>query len=168
MPKAAPAGFSRAQALLSSFETNGRINHYMIENLPTESWRAAPPGRDGRTTAAVRAHLDNVRVRWLKAAAKESRIAGQRDRTRGTPAQVEALEQSQTALRAVLKSALASDGRRKGFRPDVAGFFGYLIAHDRHHRGQTSMLALWTPCRKRRCSARGSGAPKGNGSPGLV
>jgi uncharacterized damage-inducible protein DinB len=29
----------------------------------------------------------------------------------------------------------------KGFKPDVAGFVGYLIAHDAHHRGQISMLA---------------------------
>jgi uncharacterized damage-inducible protein DinB len=25
--------------------------------------------------------------------------------------------------------------------PDVAGFVGYLIAHDAHHRGQITMLA---------------------------
>jgi uncharacterized damage-inducible protein DinB len=29
----------------------------------------------------------------------------------------------------------------RGFRPDVAGFFGYLIGHDAHHRGQITMLA---------------------------
>ena len=37
-----------------------------------------------------------------------------------------------------------SDGRVKGFRPDVAGFLGYLIAHDAHHRGQITMLARQT------------------------
>ena len=51
------------------------------------------------------------------------------------------LEQSRAALSAVLKAALDGDGRVKGFRPDVAGFFGYLIAHDAHHRGQVCMLA---------------------------
>jgi uncharacterized damage-inducible protein DinB len=29
----------------------------------------------------------------------------------------------------------------KSFKPDVAAFFGYLIAHDAHHRGQIAMLA---------------------------
>jgi uncharacterized damage-inducible protein DinB len=29
----------------------------------------------------------------------------------------------------------------KGFKPDVGGVVGYLIAHDAHHRGQISMLA---------------------------
>jgi uncharacterized damage-inducible protein DinB len=142
MPKAAPAAFSLPQAVLASFDTNDRINHYMIENLPAPAWRAEPPDGKGRTIAAIVAHMHNVRVMWLKAAAKGSRIPEQLDRTTVTPAQAtNALEQSRTALSAVLKSALESDGRVKGFRPDAAGFFGYLIAHDAHHRGQICMLA---------------------------
>ena len=142
MAKAAPAAFSLHQALLTSFDTNDRINQYMIENLPTEVWRAEPPEGKGRTVAAVVAHMHNVRVMWLKAAAKESKIPEQLDRATVTPAQAtKALEKSRAALSAVLKPALESDGRVKGFRPDVAGFFGYLIAHDAHHRGQICMLA---------------------------
>ena len=52
-----------------------------------------------------------------------------------------ALEKSRAALREVMQASLKSDGRIKGFRPDVAAFFGYLIAHDAHHRGQITMLA---------------------------
>jgi uncharacterized damage-inducible protein DinB len=142
MPKAAATDFSLPQALLTSFDTNDRINRYMIENLPAEAWRAEPLPGKGRTIAAIVAHLHNVRVMWLKAAAKGSKIPEQLDRTSVTPAQAtKALEQSRAALSAVLKSALESDGRVKGFRPDVAGFFGYLIAHDAHHRGQICMLA---------------------------
>jgi uncharacterized damage-inducible protein DinB len=142
MPKAAPAAFSLPQALLAAFDTNDRINLYMIENLPAEAWRTEPPGGKGRTIAAIVAHMHNVRVMWLKAAAKGSKIPEQLDRIRVTPAQaMKALEHSRAALSAVLKSALESDGRVKGFRPDAAGFFGYLIAHDAHHRGQISMLA---------------------------
>jgi uncharacterized damage-inducible protein DinB len=142
MPKATPADFSLPQALLTSFETHDRINQYMIEKLPTEAWRAEPPEGKGRTVAAIVAHLHNVRVMWLKATAKGSKIPEQLDRTTITPAQaMKGLEQSRAALSAVLKSALESDGRVKGFRPDVAGFFGYLISHDAHHRGQICMLA---------------------------
>src|SRR5277367_4666110 len=141
MPKTA-AAFSLPQALLTSFDTNDRINRYMIESLPAEAWRVEPPSGKGRTIAAIVAHLHNVRVMWLKAAAKGSKIPEQLDRTSVTPAQAaQALEQSRAALSAVLKSALESDGRVKGFHPDVAGFFGYLIAHDTHHRGQICMLA---------------------------
>jgi uncharacterized damage-inducible protein DinB len=142
MPKAAPAAFSLPQALLAAFDTNDRINLYMIENLAAEAWRTEAPGGKGRTIAAIVAHMHNVRVMWLKAAAKGSKIPEQLDRISVTPAQaMKALEQSRAALSAVLKSALESDGRVKGFRPDAAGFFGYLIAHDGHHRGQISMLA---------------------------
>jgi uncharacterized damage-inducible protein DinB len=142
MPKAAVAAFSLPQALLTSFDTNDRINQYMIENLPANAWRAEPPQAKGRTIPAIVAHMHNVRVMWLKAAAKGSKIPEQLDRTTVTPVQaIKALEQSRAALSAVLKSALEGDGRVKGFRPDVAGFFGYLIAHDAHHRGQVCMLA---------------------------
>ena len=141
MAKAAPA-FSLSGALLTAFDTNDRINQYLIENLPAEAWRAEPPEGKGRTIAAIVAHIHNVRVMWLKAAAKGSKIPEQLDRTSVTPAQAaKALDQSRAALSAVIKSALDSDGRVKGFRPDVAGFLGYLIAHDAHHRGQICMLA---------------------------
>jgi uncharacterized damage-inducible protein DinB len=142
MPKAVSAAFSLPQALLTSFDTNDRINRYMIENLPAEAWRAEPPTGKGRTIAAIVAHMHNVRVMWLKTAAKGSKLPEQLDRTSVTPVQAtKALEQSRAALSAVLKSAMESDGRVKGFRPDVAGFLGYLIAHDAHHRGQVCMLA---------------------------
>jgi uncharacterized damage-inducible protein DinB len=145
MPKAAQEPFSLPRALLTSFDTNDRINHYMIESLPSEAWRAEPPDSKGRTIAAIVAHMHNVRVMWLKAAAKESKIPDQLDRASVTPAQAtKGLQQSRTALSAVLESALENDGRVKGFRPDVAGFFAYLIAHDAHHRGQICMLARQT------------------------
>jgi uncharacterized damage-inducible protein DinB len=142
MPKAAPPVFSLSESMLTAFDTNDRIHQYMLENLPAEAWRAEPLGGKGRTIAAIVAHIHNVRVMWLKAAAKGSRIPEQLDRSSVTPAQAaKALDQSRAALRAVLDSAIKADGRVKGFRPDAAGFFGYLIAHDAHHRGQICMLA---------------------------
>jgi uncharacterized damage-inducible protein DinB len=142
MPKTAQDAFSLPLALLNAYDTNDRINQYLIENLPAAAWKAEPPDGKGRTVGAIVAHMHNVRVMWLKAAAKGSKIPEQVDRSSVTPAQAsKALEQSRGAISAVLKSALESDGRVKGFRPDVAGFFGYLIAHDAHHRGQIAMLA---------------------------
>jgi uncharacterized damage-inducible protein DinB len=140
MPKSVPP-FSLPDALLHAFDTNDRINQYMLENLPAESWRASPPEGKGRTIAAIVAHMHNVRVMWLKAA-KATGIPDQLERDKVTSAQAsKGLEQSRAALTNVIKAALDSDGRVKGFRPDVAGFVGYLIAHDSHHRGQICMLA---------------------------
>lgn len=141
MPKPS-VPFALPDALLHAYETNERINQYLIENLPLEAWRAEPPDGKGRTVAGIVAHMHNVRVMWLKASAKGSNIPEQLDRATVTPAQAaKALGQSHSALAAVIAAALKSDGRIKGFRPDVAGFFGYLVAHDAHHRGQVCMLA---------------------------
>jgi uncharacterized damage-inducible protein DinB len=129
------------EALLNAFDTNNRISLYLIENLPAEAWNAKPLDGKGRTIAAIVAHSHNVRVMWLKAAKAEN-IPEQLERHTVTPAQAShALEKSGAALHELCKHALESDGRIRNFRPDVAGFIGYLIAHDAHHRGQIAMLA---------------------------
>lgn len=128
-------------AFLNALDTNNRINLYLIENLPAEAWNAKMPDGKGRTIAAIVAHMHNVRVMWLKAAKAEN-IPEQLERATVTPAQaIRALESSRAALHELCREALETDGRIKGFRPDVAGFVGYLIAHDAHHRGQIAMLA---------------------------
>jgi len=140
-PSAEPFSARIPGALLNAFDTNNRINLYLIENLPPEAWNAKPPDGKGRTVAAIVAHMHNVRVMWLKAA-KSEEIPEPLDRSSVTPAQaVRGLDESREALGKVISRAIASDGRIKNFRPDVAGFIGYLIAHDAHHRGQIAMLA---------------------------
>jgi uncharacterized damage-inducible protein DinB len=127
--------------LLNAFHTNNRINLYLIDNLPEPVWTEKPPESKGRTAAAIVAHMHNVRVMWLKAAKAEG-IPEQLDRANVTPAQaVRGLEISCQALDTLIGRALEGNGRIKNFRPDVAGFIGYLIAHDAHHRGQITMLA---------------------------
>ncbi|MGB8976266.1 MAG: DinB family protein [Terriglobales bacterium] len=146
MPKNPPVIL--ADALLGAFDTNDRINHYLIDNLPDEAWRAEPPDGKGRDIASIVAHMHNVRVMWLKAAGgkaspeRDAKIPEQLDRHKVTPAQArKGLAESRAALHEVLRASLAADGHIKGFRPDVAGFVGYLIAHDAHHRWQVTMLA---------------------------
>ncbi|MEJ7810568.1 MAG: DinB family protein [Gemmatimonadaceae bacterium] len=134
--------FALADALLRAFRTNERVNQYLLEHLAPVVWNADPPGGKGRTAGAIVSHMHNVRVMWLKAAAKGSMIPEQLDRHTVTPAgAVAAFGESARALEGVLEAALAADGQVKGFKPDVAGFFGYLVAHDAHHRGQLVMLA---------------------------
>ena len=128
-------------ALLNAFNTNNRINQYLIDNLPPAAWKAKPRDGKGRTIAAIVAHMHNVRVMWLKAARAEE-IPAQLDRSTVSPSQaMRALESSRHALSIVISGALSTNGRIRSFRPDVAGFLGYLISHDAHHRGQITMLA---------------------------
>ncbi|MGZ8377935.1 MAG: DinB family protein [Gemmatirosa sp.] len=140
-PAAPAAPFDAADALLQAFATNDRITQYLLVELPPAAWTAAPPGGKGRTIAAIVAHMHNVRVMWLKTIAGAA-VPAQLDRHTVTPAQAaDALAESRAALADVLAAALAGDGRVKGFKPDAVGFFGYLVAHDAHHRGQIAMLA---------------------------
>lgn len=130
-----------ASSLLEAFNTNNRINQYLIDNLPPAAWKMKPADGKGRTIGAIVAHMHNVRVMWLKAA-KAGEIPEQLDRATVTPGQAtRALEGSRHALSIIISRALESDGRIRSFRPDVAGFLGYLIAHDAHHRGRITMLA---------------------------
>lgn len=128
-------------ALSNAFQTNDRINRYLIENLPADTWNAKAPDGKGRSIAAIVAHMHNVRLMWLKAA-KADDSPEQLDRATVTATQaVRALQASRDALVLLINRAVESDGRIKNFRPDAVGFIAYLIAHDAHHRGQIAMLA---------------------------
>ena len=50
------------------------------------------------------------------------------------------LEASGRAIAELLRKAVASGGKVKGFKPHASAFLGYLIAHESHHRGQVG----WT------------------------
>lgn len=142
MPKTEAKPFVLNDALLNAYATNDNITRYLIENLDAQAWRAEPPGGKGRTVAAIVAHIHNVRVMWLKVINKDGPNPEQLDRLTVTPRQaLSALAESGQHIARVIAAALAGDGRVKHFKPDVAGFIGYAISHDAHHRGQISMLA---------------------------
>ena len=85
--------------------------------------------------------MHNVRLMWMKAAGHQGAMPAKLEPDCSQEQAIAALETSCAALSTVIAAALAGDGRIKGFKPDVAGFLGYLIAHDAHHRGQASLLA---------------------------
>jgi len=129
-------------SLRSALATSERISQYLLESLPDAVWDAPPPAGEGRTIAAIVAHVHNVRVMWLKAAAKGSKMPAQLDKGTVTPAQArKALAASFAAVDKVVAGALEGDGRIKNFPPDVVAFVAYLIAHESHHRGQICSLA---------------------------
>jgi uncharacterized damage-inducible protein DinB len=114
---------------------------YLIENLPDEAWRAKPPEAKGRNIASMVAHIHNVRLMSLKAAGATELPQKLESETVTKQQALRALEASWQALEDTLGPALNGDGRIKGFKPDVASFFTYLVAHDAHHRGQMTMLS---------------------------
>jgi uncharacterized damage-inducible protein DinB len=134
--------FQIVEALLAAYATNNRVNEFLIRNVPDAAWRAEPPGGKGREIGAIVAHMHNVRLMWLKSAGKTDAIPPKLESDKcSKEAAIEALESSWKAVQDLLRASLESDGRIKGFKPDVASFLAYLLAHDAHHRGQISMLA---------------------------
>jgi uncharacterized damage-inducible protein DinB len=123
--------------LVETWAIHARINLYLLNAVPDEAMGAALP--KCRTVYDQFAHIHNVRLMWLKSAAPEllaglekleTKSGGTRDKLRT------ALEGSGKAIEGLLRKALASGGKVKGFKPHAAAFLGYLISHESHHRGQ--------------------------------
>ena len=54
--------------MLETYASNDAMNQLILSNLDASAWRAQPPGEkgNGRTIAAIFAHLHNCRLVWLK------------------------------------------------------------------------------------------------------
>ncbi len=139
--KKPPVPFVVADGLTGAYATNNRINIYLIQGVPDEAWRAKLPGGKGRDIASITAHMHNVRLMWLKSSGAKDLPEKLEPATVTKAEAILALEASCKALEATLRDSLSGGGNIKGFKPDVASFFGYLVAHDAHHRGQITMLA---------------------------
>jgi uncharacterized damage-inducible protein DinB len=137
--------FDLRQALLEAYVVNERMNQFLLENLDDRAWRADPPTGAGRPIAAIAAHIHNVRHMWLAVSAKGLgiKIPPKLNRDTCTKKQaMVALAKSAVGISKLLEAGLHHpEGRVRDFRPDVASCFGYMIAHESHHRGQISMLA---------------------------
>src|SRR5438552_7983889 len=57
--------------LLETYAINDAMNQLIFSHLDPRAWRAQPPGQagNGRTIAAIFAHLHNSRLKWLKRSA---------------------------------------------------------------------------------------------------
>jgi uncharacterized damage-inducible protein DinB len=131
-----------ARAVLECWRTHERINQFLLDALPPESWDAKPPSGKGRTIAAIVSHVHNVRHMWLVVSAKEHAAPPKLERATVTLAEAKkALAASARAIDGLLERALADGGHVKDFKPDVVGMLGYMVSHEAHHRGQICMQA---------------------------
>lgn len=124
--------------LIETWAIHNRINLYFIDALSEETLGVSLPPRS-RTVYELFAHMHNVRLMWLKAAAPE-RLEGLEKLESKTPHAKEALkaalERSGQAIAEMLRQAVAAGGKVKNFKPHATAFVGYLISHESHHRGQ--------------------------------
>jgi uncharacterized damage-inducible protein DinB len=127
--------------LIETWNIHNRVNLYLLDAVPAEALGLSLSPKF-RTVYQLLAHVHNVRLMWLKAAAPDllaglEKLEGADGDRAGLRA---ALEASGQATEELLRRAVAAGGRVKGFKPHVTAFLGYLIAHESHHRGQVG----WT------------------------
>ena len=128
--------------VVEAWEIHNRINLYILDAIAQENLADVSPAK-GRTVGELFAHLHNVRLMWLKAAAPDllknlKKI--EKTETRKQDLLREALVESGRAIGSLLNNSLEADGRVKGFKPHAAAFAGYMISHESHHRGQIVLL----------------------------
>ncbi len=141
--------------LLETYAANDRMNQLLFEHLDARAWRAKPPGlkrSEGRTIAAIFAHMHNNRLVWLKWSAPHLKCPAALDPFRCTLRQTAAAHRKSAArCLQMLKEALSENPGRRVTKfsrgswapvwPAGATMFAYLFAHEAHHRGQVIAMA---------------------------
>jgi uncharacterized damage-inducible protein DinB len=155
MARRAAAESNIREVLLETYAANDRMNQLLLEHLDARAWRAKPPGmkrREGRTIAAIFAHMHNNRLVWLKWSAPHLRCPAALDPARCTVNQAAAAHRKSAArCLQMLREALSEDPDRRVTKfsrgswapvwPAGATMFAYMFAHEAHHRGQVIALA---------------------------
>jgi uncharacterized damage-inducible protein DinB len=129
------------EPLVETWSIHNRINLYLLEAVPAEALGSTLAPKH-RSIGQIFAHVHNVRLMWLKAAAPDllEGIAKLEAAAAGKAAIAAALEASGRAIEALLRKSVAAGGKIKGFKPHATAFAGYLISHESHHRSQV----VWT------------------------
>jgi len=131
------------QSLLETYAVNDRMNQLILEDLDPRVWRAKPLGGSARTIAAIFAHMQNIRRKWLRLSAPHLKLPAQLDRRRCTPRQTGlALAESARLCGEMIVEAMDPKGRVRRFHrdgwarpwPPGIAMVAYMITHDAHHR----------------------------------
>ena len=126
------------EQLIETFAINNRTNLYLLDAIKEEQLADVYLGAKGRNVGKQWAHLHDVRMMWLKAAAPDL-LTGLVKLTDEEALKKEAIKntliKSGKAIELLFQQAAAT-GKIKGFKPHATVFPGYLLAHEAHHRGQ--------------------------------
>lgn len=131
------------EQLLETWQINNRINLYLLDAIAEENLSATMTSK-GRSAGEQFAHIQNVRLMWLKASQPEL-LEGQtkieKEQALDKKLLATSLKSSGDAIERLIESSIENGGKVKGFKPHVTAFVAYLCAHDAHHRSQ-AIIAL--------------------------
>ena len=127
-------------ALTETWLIHNRINIYLLNAIDEEHLKDVLSSK-GRNVGEQFAHINNVRLMWLKVAnpALLEGLPKIEKENIAKEALASALNLSAAAIEQVIEQSV--DSKVKGFKPHATAFLGYFISHESHHRGQI-MLAL--------------------------
>lgn len=135
-----PHSANQMAALIEAWQIHNRINLFLLDGIAADSLNAEPPVKF-RTVGKQFAHIHNVRLMWLKAAAPDlmeglEKLDGEEFDAKQLK---NALNESSMGIEKLLARAETPTGKIKNFKPHAAGFFGYIVSHESHHRGQIAL-----------------------------
>lgn len=125
------------QAICQAWAIHDRINHYLINAVPLENWETKLTKT--RNPQAQFAHIHNVRLMWLKAAAPDLLVGLEKLEAPSKEQAIASLQASCQAITQLLERSFEAGGKVKNFKPDATAFFAYLVSHESHHRGQIEL-----------------------------
>jgi uncharacterized damage-inducible protein DinB len=131
-----------SKELIETWQINNRINLYLLNAIPEENLSGSLASK-GRKAGEQFAHINNVRLMWLKEAmpeALEKTVKIEKEKASDKEFLRECLIRSGEAIAGLIEKS-AESGRVKGFKPHLTAFVTYLGSHESHHRSQI-ILAL--------------------------
>jgi uncharacterized damage-inducible protein DinB len=124
--------------LVETWQINNRINLYLLDAIAPEHLSDSLVSK-GRKVGEQFAHINNVRLMWIKSAmpeALEALTKIEKENAADKNLLQDCLIKSGDAMSKMIKKAVEKDGRVSGFKPHVTSFVTYLSSHEAHHRSQ--------------------------------
>lgn len=130
------------EQLLDTWAIHNRIIVYVLDAIPPEALAGVPAGK-GRSVGQILAHIHNIRLMWLEAAAPDlmaglEKIPAKKKDEVTMEALRPALAASEQAMITLFQRGFET-GKIKGFKPHAGAAFGYFLAHEWYHVGEIGM-----------------------------
>jgi len=135
------------EQLLEAWRTNHRINLFLIDAISEEGMACTLSKRGGRNVTRQFAHVHNNRLYHLEKRAPDLAKGIVKFESKEEPDKAtlkKAMDASSKAIEKFLSGILNGEPKRKGFKKGIFTTFGYLVAHESHHRG--SILLTLKEC----------------------